>query len=135
MSLEALLSKQPDYVDLDLDFFANPTTLDVYKKTGEEAIKRSVRNIIFTNFYEKPFQPNFGSGVWDLLFEPATPFTVQLMNQIITSTIENFEPRVKLESVDVSVDNDNNGFNVQLKYLILNKKLPVTTSLFLERIR
>jgi len=129
------INRQPDYADLDLDFFMNPSTNDVQIKTGEDAIKRSVRNLIFTNFYERPFQYNIGSGVRDLLFEPTTSFSEIRLKQAIELCIRNFEPRVSLTNVVVSVDEDNYGFNVRLEYVILNKNLPVVTSLFLERIR
>lgn len=129
------VNRNPDYRDLDLDFFANPSTGDVYKKEGEEAIKRSVRNILFTNFYERLFQPSVGSNVRKLLFEPVNPFTLNLLQNAIKETINNFEPRVTLVDVVVSSDIDNNGFNVRLQYVIKNRNMPVDTTLFLERIR
>ncbi|NDB58227.1 hypothetical protein EB001_07260, partial [bacterium] len=63
MTIRQSVNREPDYRDLDLDFFAHPTTKDVQKKTGTEAIKRSVRNLIFTNFYDRPFQSYIGSDV------------------------------------------------------------------------
>lgn len=125
----------PDYVDLDLDFFKHPYTNDVSKKTGAEAIKRSIRNLIFTNFYERPFQPGLGSQVTAMLFENATMTTENFLKDAITSCINNFEPRVKMTDVIVETDYDRNGFNVTLKYIILARELPVVTTLFLERIR
>lgn len=129
------VNRDPDYRDLDLDFFANPSTKDVYKKVGDEAIKRSVRNLIFTNFYDRLFNPGIGSNVRKLLFEPVTPIVVSLLETAIKEVINNFEPRVKLNSVTVNSDIDNNGFNVTLNYTILNRNLPVVSNLFLERIR
>lgn len=125
----------PDYTDLDLDFFKHPHTNDVTKKTGSEAIKRSIRNLIFTNYYERPFQPTVGSSVSAMLFENATVTTENFLKDAIKACINNFEPRVKLDDVIVNVDNDRNGFNVTLKYTILTRELPVVTTLFLERIR
>lgn len=129
------VNRDPDYRDLDLDFFANPSTGDVFKKEGEEAIKRSVRNILFTNFYERLFQPSIGSNVRKLLFEPVNPFTITLLQNAIKETINNFEPRVTMVDVTVSSDIDNNGFNVRLQYVIKNRNMPIDTTLFLERIR
>lgn len=129
------VNRQPDYADLDLDFFRNPSTNDVTLKKGDEAIKRSVRNLILTNYNERPFQSYIGSDVRKLLFEPTTSFTAIQLQKAIILCIENFEPRVKLQDVAVSVDADNNGFNVRLQYIILNRNLPVTTTIFLERIR
>lgn len=129
------VNRLPDYTDLDLDFFANPTTKDIVKKVGEDAIKRSVRNLIFTSFYDRPFQPYIGSNIRKILFDNITPFTAILLKNAIVSVINNFEKRVSLQRVNVTEDADNNGYNVTLEYIILNRQAPVVTSLFLERIR
>ena len=135
MARGPFINRAPDYVDLDLDFFAHPTTKDVMMRVGEEAIKRSVRNLLFTNFYERPFRHNIGSNVYKLLFDNINPITAMFIKDAITETINNFEPRVRLLDVEVDPDIDNNGFNVRLRYVILNRELPVVTGLFLERIR
>lgn len=129
------INREPDYSDLDLDFFASRTTKDIARKTGEEAIKRSVRNLIFTNFYDRPFRSYIGSSVRSMLFENVTPLTQQFLKTAIIEVINNFEPRVRIQEVNVSFDIDNNGFNVTLHYVIVNTESPVVTSLFLERIR
>ncbi len=129
------VARKKDYADLDLDFMPHPTTKDVMKKTGIEAIKRSVRNLVLTNFYDKPFQPYIGSNALKLLFDNATPITANFLNNAIREVITNFEPRVKIEDLRVSFDYDNNGYNVKLFITILNKNEPATINLFLERIR
>lgn len=129
------ITREPDYKDLDLDFFRHPTTKDVVKKTGAEAIKRSVRNLIFTNFYERPFRHYLGSDVRNLLFENAGPLTIVYLKDAIVVLLENFEPRIKLTDVVINEDLDNNGFNVTLSYIIRNRGVEITSSLFLERIR
>lgn len=135
MAQGPFINRAPDYTDLDLDFLAHPTTKDVVKKTGADAIKRSVRNLVMSNFYERPFRSNLGSNVRGLLFENATPLTAIFLQDAIREVINNFEPRVRLSDVQVQFDNDNNGFNVRLEYVILNRELPIITSMFLERIR
>lgn len=135
MAINQAINREPDYKDLDLDFFAHPTTKDVQKKSGTEAIKRAVRNLIFTNFYDRPFQSYIGSDVRALLFENANPFTAVLLQDAITLCLQNFEPRVKVQNVVVSEDIDNLSYNVRLEYIILNKELPVVQTIFLERIR
>lgn len=132
---KAFINRQPDYADLDLDFLRNPTSGDVVIKTGEEAIKRSVRNLIMTNYYDRPFRSYIGSGVRSMLFENATNFTANQLQSAIRETINNFEPRVSVVDVTVSEDYDRNGFNVQLAYVIKNREQPVITNIFLERIR
>lgn len=131
----AIVSRRPDYTDLDLDFIAHPTTGDVTKKTGVEAIKRSVRNLILTNFYDRPFRPSIGSNVQKLLFENANPLVVGFLKDAIEEVITNFEPRVKLVDLKVEFDYDGNGYRVGLAYMIANRSDPIITTLFLERLR
>lgn len=130
-----LINRDPDYSDLDLDFTINRTTGDVNMKVGTEAIKRSVRNLVFTNFYERKFNTQLGSDVTGLLFENATPLTSIYLQDAISALINSYEPRVKLQSVEVKEDLDNNGYNITITYIILNRNLTTTATLFLERIR
>lgn len=135
MAKPIVTSRQPDYSDLDLDFLPHPTTGDVLIKTGADAIKRSVRNLILTNFYEKPFRPGIGSSALKLLFDNVNPLTANFLKNAIIEVIKNYEPRVEIYDVFVNFDVDNNGYNVRLQYVILNRNEPVTTTIFLERIR
>jgi phage baseplate assembly protein W len=129
------ISRKPDYSDLDLDFIPHPTTGDVVKKTGVDAIKRSVRNLILTNFYDRPFRPYIGSNAQKLLFELATPITANLLNDAILEVIGNYEPRIRVAQLNVQFDYDNNGYNVTLAFEIINRSEPAVISLFLERLR
>lgn len=132
-------NRSPDYVDLDLDFLKKREDTGEYyikiTRTGEEAIKRSIRNLIFTNYYERPFQSYIGSGARQLLFENASPLTATFLENAIKDVINKFEPRVNVLKVTVTVDLDRNGFNAELRYVIKNREQPVITSIFLERIR
>lgn len=134
------VNRRNDYSDLDLDFIAHPTTGDVVKKTGVDAIKRSVRNLILTNFYDRPFRPYIGSNAQKLLFENINPLTATFLKNAIIETITNFEPRVSLfedenRGVLVTVDADGNGYQVQINFIIINRGEPAIINLFLERIR
>lgn len=129
------ISRKYDYSDLDLDFIAHPSTGDVMKKTGNEAIKRSVRNLILTNFYDRPFRPFIGSNAQKILFDNANPLTAGFLKNAIKEVIDNFEPRVKLIQTDVRFDLENNGYAVRMLFVVLNTNEPVVTTLFLERIR
>lgn len=129
------ISRQPDYADLDLDFKINPITGDINKKKGVDAVKRSIRNLIFTNFYERPFNSELGSGVPRLLFDNVDVMTASMIKDAIIILINTYEPRVQLIDVRVYADIDNHGFNVQLEYVILNTETPSTFNLFLEKIR
>ena len=121
--------------DLDLDFNAHPVTKDISTKTDVESVKRSIRNLILTNKYERPFQPQIDGGVTRHLFELATPLTYSDIESTIKNTVSNFEPRAEVISVDVSGDLDKNGFNVIINFKVLNTADPVTIELFLERVR
>jgi phage baseplate assembly protein W len=131
----AITSRNPDYSDLDLDFLPHPVTKDVMRKTGSEAIKRSVRNLILTNFYEKPFRPGIGSNATKLLFDNMTPLVSNFLRDAIFEVVQNYEPRVEVLDVQVRMDFDNNGYNARIDFVVLNRNEPLSTIIFLERIR
>lgn len=130
-----IIARKPNYRDLDLDFLAHPTTKDVTKKVGEDAIKRSIRNLILTNFYDRPFRPYIGSNVQKLLFENMSSLSANNLKNAIEEVITNYETRVRLNEIQIDVDYDNNGYKVFLAYIILNSNTPATFAFFLERIR
>jgi phage baseplate assembly protein W len=129
------VSRTQDFSDLDLDFLAHPTTKDVVRKTGVDAIKRSVRNLILTNFYDRPFRSYIGSNAVRLLFEPASSLTANHLTNFILEVINNNEPRVTVTDVNVQFDYDNNGYNATIRYVVNNTSQPVVATIFLERIR
>ena len=135
MATQITVNRVPPYSDIDLDFMKNAKTNQLIIKSGNEAIKRSVRNLMFTNNYDRKFQSYIGSGIRDLLFENYGPLSTVLLKDAIDLTLRNFEPRIRVQDIIVEDDIDNNGFKVTLKYLILNTNEPIITSLFLERIR
>ena len=121
--------------DLDLDFQAHPVTKDIVVKTDVEAVKRSVRNLILTNKYERPFQPQIDGGVTRHLFELSSPMTKSNIEGAIKLAVANFEPRAEVISVFVGGDLDRNGFDVTIEFRVVNHPNPVTIELFLERLR
>ena len=121
--------------DLDLDFTKHPVTKDVVRKTNVEAVKRSVRNLIRTNRYEKHFHPEVDGGVTRHLFGLSTAHTKHDINLAVRNCLKNFEPRVEVDEVRVSGDLDRNGFNVSIFFTVINSPEPVEVELFLERIR
>jgi phage baseplate assembly protein W len=135
MAQPIVISRTPDYSDLDLDFIAHPMTKDVVVKTGADAIKRSVRNLILSNFYEKPFRPGVGSNAVKLLFDNMSPLVSNFLKDAIKEVIQNYEPRVQLVNVTVVPDFDNNGYAARLDFIVLNRNQPLTTTIFLERVR
>ena len=123
------------YVDLDLDFTRHPVTNDVVKIEDVEAVKRSVRNLINTNFYERPFHPELGCGVRDLLFENYTPLTGIFIKRKIQEVLINFESRARLSSINVNEQMDRNAIDVTVNFYTLNLPNPVSVTTTLQRIR
>ena len=123
------------YKDLNLGFQQNTATKDIQKLTDVEAVKRSVRNLINTNHYEKPFHPEIGSNLRAMLFENMTP----TMNHVISKNIElliiNYEPRCRLVQVNTQPMFDRNGYACQISFYVVNYPEPVTVESFLERLR
>jgi len=118
-----------------LDFTAHPVTKDIVRKTNVESVKRSVRNLILTNRYERPFHPEIDGGVTRHLFNLSTPETKHDVKLAIENCLNNFEPRVVVDDVRVTGDLDRNGFNVSIFFTVVNSPQPIEVTLFLERIR
>jgi phage baseplate assembly protein W len=123
------------FKDLDLNFTIHPIKKDINTHKNEYAIINAVKNLILTNHYERPFQPQIGSNIRRLLFENVDSVTGSQIEREITETIDNFEPRARTSKVDVVADPDNNGFKVVLEFFIINNSNPITINFFLERIR
>lgn len=102
---------------------------------NEQAVIASVRNLLLTNFYERPFQPDVGSNLTGLLFEPATNITASILSDEIKSVITNYEPRAILNSIEVTLAPDENAFNVRMSFFIGNNTAPTNVSLLLQRSR
>ena len=123
------------YVVLDLDFTRHPVSNDVVKITDVEAVKRSVKNLINTQFYERPFHPELGCGVRDMLFENYTPMTGIFMRRKIEEVLRNYEPRASLTSIQVNEQMDRNAIDVVVNFYVLNLPNPVSVTTTLQRIR
>ena len=124
------------YSDLDLFFGAKAASNDISKVKGIQAVKRSVRNLILTNHYEKPFHPEIGSGVRDVLFENMTPTTAHILTRKIEKVIENFEPRARLISVAAIPNLDRNEYECTISFYVVNAPTElVDLTVFLERLR
>lgn len=123
------------FSDLDLNFTKHPITKDVARKTGNNAIIGALKNLIYTNFYERPFNPKFGSNVRGMLFEPLDPLTGAILQKEIKILIENYEPRVSLRDIQVVADYDRNSYQVTITFFTVNSTQPLRTVLFLNRLR
>ena len=124
------------YKDLDLFFGKKQASNDINKVTDIQAVKRSVRNLVLLNHYEKPFHPEIGSGVRDMLFENMSPLTSHALTTEIEDVIENFEPRVQLVGVRALPDIDRNEYEVTIEFYVLNTPTElVDLTIFLEVLR
>ena len=124
------------YRDLDLFFSRKNGTNDIEKITDIEAVKRSIRNLVLTNFYEKPFHPEIGSGIRDMLFENMTPITAVVLARKVEDVIENFEPRARLISVRSLPNFIRNEYEVTIEFFVVNTPTElVDMTVFLEVLR
>lgn len=123
------------FSDLDFNFTAHPVTGDIVRRFDESAVKNSLKNLILTSNYERPFHSEIGSPIKRLLFEPATPMLQVMLQKAISDTVNNFEPRVELLNVDVVVSEDTYEVYVSIEFRIVNTTQPLTLDLTLERTR
>ena len=123
------------YRDLDL-FFGRKSNKDVNKVTDIEAVKRSVRNLVLLNSYEKPFHPEIAGDVRALLFENMTPLTSAVIARKVQDVIENFEPRARLTGVQAIPNFDRNAYEVTVYFYVVNAPTElVEVTQLLERLR
>ena len=124
------------YKDLDLFFAKKSGSKDIRKVTDIQAVKRSVRNLVLLNHYEKPFHPEIGSGIRDMLFENMSTMTAIVLARKIEDVIENFEPRVRLISVRADPNLDRNEYEVTIEFFVVNTPTElVDLTVFLEVLR
>ena len=124
------------YTDLDLFFTKKTVGNDVNKVTDIQAVKRSLRNLMNLNTFEKPFHPEISGGIREMLFEPISPMIAAVLTRKIEDVIENFEPRCRLVSVRAIPDFDKNIYNVTIEFYVTNAPTElVNLSVMLERIR
>ena len=123
------------FKDLNLGFEQNTATKDIQKIKDVEAVKRSVRNLINTNHYEKPFHPEIGSNLRAMLFELMTPQMNHVISKQIENLINNYEPRCRLVQVYTQPRIDRNGYSVQISFRVQNHPDEVIVESFLERLR
>lgn len=123
------------YKDLNLSFLIHPITGDVSSLSGADAVKRAIRNLVFTENYEVPFHPDKGCAVRAQLFEHITPITEYKLKTSIETVIQRFEPRAQISTVKVNPQPDSNLIEIDIVFFIRNVIDPVNVKLFLEKTR
>ena len=121
-----------EFRDLDIKFGKNPSTGDVIVKTGDIAVKQSIKNLILTDFYERRMRPGVGSGIKKILFEPADVITEIRLKDLLVETIKNFEQRANIENISVKTTRDGLGYDVTIVFSVKGKNQPITFHTFLE---
>ena len=130
------LSIQPVYYsDFLSSFEIDPVKRDLNKVTNEEAIKTSIRNLLLTNTGDRLYNPKLGSNIRSILFENFSPAMDSVLADLIRTTIENYDPRAKIQEVFVNSEVDDHYVAVTLVFSIINIEQPITLELFLNRIR
>lgn len=123
------------FSDLDFNFTAHPVTKDLVRTFDENAIKRSIKNLLLTRNFERPFHSEIGSPIRQLLFNPPGPMFSVMLQRAIVDVITNFEPRVEILGVSVDDYSDANAVGITLEFKILNTERPITVEYTLERTR
>jgi len=123
------------YKDIDLSFLPHPLTGDVSKKTDVNAVKQSLKTLLFTRPGERPFQPLLGTPLYSLLFELADPITTEAIRRTVETTIQNFEPRVILEAVEVIPRSDENAYEITIFFTVVGIPNQFSFSASLTRLR
>jgi phage baseplate assembly protein W len=123
------------FSDFDLDFTAHPVTKDISKKLNENAISQSIRNLLLTGHYERPFKPELGSNLRKFLFEPIDNVTTSLIQDAIFQTLKNYEPRIEIQEITAAPNYDEDRYDITLSFFVRNTIEPITVTFFLERVR
>ena len=124
------------YTDLDLFFGKKSSNNDIRQVTAAQAVKRSLRNLVQLNTYEKPFHPEIAGGVREMLFEPMSPILAAMIARKVEDVIENCEPRARLVSVRAIPDLDRNAYEIIVEFYVVNTPTElVDISIMLERLR
>lgn len=123
------------FTDLDFNFLLHPKTGDVSTRSDEEAIKQSIRNLVLTRNFERPFRSEVGCQATALLFEPMSPMLGTLIEKSIADVINNYEPRATLIDVNAKFSPENNSAYITVTFKIKNTQTPIAVNLILERTR
>ena len=124
------------YSDIDLFFGQNNKTRDINIVYDIQAVKRSIRNLVLLNVFDKPFHPEISSGIRDTLFELMTPVTAIILARQVQDVIENFEPRARLVGVRAFPNLDRNEYEVSIEFYVVNAPTElIDLTLPLERLR
>ena len=133
--IPTIYTKTRPYKDVSLTFARNVVTSDVVSVSDADAVKRSLKLLILSRAGETPFFPDFCSRIHTLLFEPLDTITSVLLQHEIQATIAAYEPRVNIRQLTVTPTSDEQGYDIECFFNIVNQSAPVTLTLYLSRLR
>jgi phage baseplate assembly protein W len=128
-------TKYQIYSDFLNDLTPHPVVKDIVRYTNEASVNRSIRNLLLTNRGERLYQPDIGSDIQQLLFEPMVASTGELIRKFVQNTISNYEPRAKVLNVEVLAYEERNAYAITISYMIINRQDPVQLTVTLDRVR
>jgi phage baseplate assembly protein W len=123
------------FSDISLGFGTNPSTADVVQVTNEDAVKSSIRNLISTKNFERPFHPEIGCQLHSLLFENFTPVTIEMAKRMVADVLRAYEPRANILDIRVADSQDNNELVITVIFTLINSDRPVTVTTILDKAR
>lgn len=129
-------TKEKIYADIPLSFTAHPVTGNVKTLKNADSIIQSVKNIVLTNFFERPYEPYLGGNIYNRLFDNVeSTYTQFLIAEDITTSLENYEPRAEILNVSVFPDTDRNTLRITVKFIPITQSEPVSVDVIVERVR
>lgn len=131
----ASIKKEIVYRDIPLSFTPHPVTGNIAMLTNEEAVKQSVKNIVLTNYYERPYKKSFGGNVTRQLFENMDSFTEFNLSKSIRTALENYEPRATIIDIKINPNYDSNTLTASIKFSVKSLDEPLTVNVILQRVR
>lgn len=123
------------FTDINFNFTSHPSTADIVKNTDEEAVKGAIRNLIQTKNFDRPFHPEIGCGIHNLLFENFTPLTIQLARRAVEDILRAYEPRAEILDVQVTSPQDSNDLQITVVFRLINADNPLKVTTILNRTR
>tara|TARA_R110000782_G_scaffold18084_1_gene50063 strand:- start:177 stop:572 length:396 start_codon:yes stop_codon:yes gene_type:complete len=127
--------KEPVFKDIPLSFTAHPITGNVKALVNRDAVKQSVKNIVLTNFYERPYSPILGGDILSQLFENMDPITEYNVSKKIRQALNNYEPRATIDDIKSDFNQDQNAINITITFRIRNDAKPISVNVLLDRVR
>lgn len=130
-----MANKVRTFSDINFNFTSHPATADVVKNEDEEAVKGAIRNLISTKNFDRPFHPEIGCGIHNLLFDNFTPLTLQLARRAVEDILRAYEPRAEILDINIGATEDQNELSVTVTFRMLNNENPVKVTTILDRTR